>query len=298
MTNITDGMSEFFERKKYTDLKNVFREISGINYAVVKGVPLKLLCGGGMTALYSDVDILTDRKSIGIMNTALNRSGYYNDTKRESRIFALTSSHQTMPYSKIYSPHEKADVNFDIFWGEYKGKRIDIDKFLSDTVETEIYGVKVKTLPPLKAMIQLILHHYKDMNSIFLLATRKSIKYDMFRDVYHLLKNNSEEISLEKLYAMSEEYEIIPYVFYILHYTGQIFDDDILRRYTEAFATPDGKSLLGCYGLSEEERKEWKCDFKTRLNAENLYDLIKDDLTEKDKEKIALNKRFFSEVSE
>ena len=32
-------------------------------------------------------------------------------------------------------------------------------------------------------MIQLILHHYKDMNSIFLLATRKSIKYDMFKDI-------------------------------------------------------------------------------------------------------------------
>lgn len=65
----------------------------------------------------------------------------------------------------------------------------------------EIYGVKVKTLPPIKAMIQLILHHYKDMNSLFLLATRKSIKYDILKDVYYLLKNNLDTIPLDELYG-------------------------------------------------------------------------------------------------
>ena len=162
----------------------------------------------------------------------------------------------------------------------------------------DIYGVRVKTLPPLKAMVQLILHHYKDMNSIFLLATRKSIKYDMFKDVYYLLKNNLDTITLDKLYAMSSRYEIIPYVFYILYHTGQVFDDEILRQYIEAFKTPEGEALLDYYGLCVKEQKKWKCDFKTRLEAENLYDLIKDDLTEKDKEKIAINKRVFLGVSE
>ena len=166
------------------------------------------------------------------------------------------------------------------------------------SIEMEIYGVKVKTLPPLKAMIQLILHHYKDMNSLFLLATRKSIKYDMFKDVYYLLKNNLDAIPLDKLYAMSAEYEIIPYVFYVLYYTGQVFDDDVLKQYIEAFRTPEGESLLNCYGLCEKERREWKCDFKTRLDSDNLYDLIKEDLTERDKEKIAINKRVFLGISE
>ena len=136
------------------------------------------------------------------------------------------------------------------------------------------------------------------MNSIFLLATRKSIKYDMFKDVYYLLKNNLDMITLDKLYAMSSRYEIIPYVFYILYHTGQVFDDEILRQYIEAFKTPEGEALLDCYGLCAKEQKKWKCDFKTRLEAENLYDLIKDDLTEKDKEKIAINKRVFLGVSE
>jgi len=55
---------------------------------------------------------------------------------------------------------------------------------------------------------------------------------------------------------------------------------------------------LNCYGLCEKERKEWKCDFQTRLESNDLYSLIKDDLTEKDHEKIAINKRIFLGVSE
>lgn len=112
------------------------------------------------------------------------------------------------------------------------------------------------------------------------------------------MKNNLDAIPLDKLYAMSAEYEIIPYVFYILYYTGQVFDDDLLKQYIEAFRTPEGKALLNCYGLCEKERREWKCDFKTRLDSDNLYDLIKEDLTERDKEKIAINKRVFLGINE
>ncbi len=97
----------------------------------------------------------------------------------------MISTSQIKPWIRDIQPWGRIeiDLNFDIFWDEYEGKRIDIDEFLSDTIEMEIYGVKVKTFPPIKALIQLVLHHYKDMNSLFLLATRKSIRYDMFKDI-------------------------------------------------------------------------------------------------------------------
>ena len=69
--------------------------------------------------------------------------------------------------------------------------------------------------------------------------------------------------------------------------------DDILKQYIEAFRNTEGEKLINCYGLCAKERKEWKYDFKTRLESNNLYDLIKDDLTDKDREKIAINKRIF-----
>ena len=242
--------------------------------------------------------MIVSRANLKELNYILFKCGYeQREHSREENILFLSASHQTLPYTCKHN-YLTIDINFDILWGEYEGKRIDIEEFLSDTIEMEIYGVKVKTLPPLKAMIQLILHHYKDMNSLFLLATRKSIRYDMFKDVYYLLKNNLDAIPLDKLYAMSAEYEIIPYVFYVLYYTGQVFDDDLLKQYIEAFRTPEGEALLNCYGLCKKERREWKCDFKTRLDSDNLYELIKEDLTERDKEKIAINKRVFLGISE
>ena len=99
----------------------------------------------------------------------------------------------------------------------------------------DIYGCRIKTLPPLKAMIQLILHHYKEMNSIYHLAGHNCINYNMFKDVYYLWKNNQEAVSLDKLYATSLEYEIIPYVFCVLYFTNWIFQDDDLKKYVKAF---------------------------------------------------------------
>ena len=133
----------------------------------------------------------------------------------------------------------------------------------------------------------------KEMNSIYHIAEHDCIKESMFRDVYYLWKNNSDAISLEKLYELSLEYEIIPYVFYILYFTNKIFDDQKLSRYVEAFHTQDGFDLLDYYGLAVRERKLWKVDFQTRLKTNKMYDLIKADLTEDDLIKLERNRKIF-----
>lgn len=299
-TDFEEKILHYRNKQYYSLFKKILDSgCENLNYSVVKGDALSKLAYGRVNQrFYNDVDVIVSRANLKELNYILFKCGYVQrEHSREENILFLSASHQTLPYTCKHN-YLTIDINFDILWGEYEGKRIDIEEFLSDTIEMEIYGVKVKTLPPLKAMIQLILHHYKDMNSLFLLATRKSIRYDMFKDVYYLLKNNLDAIPLDKLYAMSAEYEIIPYVFYILYYTGQVFDDDLLKQYIEAFRTPEGEALLNCYGLCEKERREWKCDFKTRLDSDNLYDLIKEDLTERDKEKIAINKRVFLGINE
>ena len=299
-TDFEEKILHYRNKQYYSLFKKILDSgCENLNYSVVKGDALSKLAYGRVNQrFYNDVDVIVSRANLKELNYILFKCGYaQREHSREENILFLSASHQTLPYTCKHN-YLTIDINFDILWGEYEGKRIDIEEFLSDTIEMEIYGVKVKTLPPLKTMIQLILHHYKDMNSLFLLATRKSIRYDMFKDVYYLLKNNLDAIPLDKLYAMSVEYEIIPYVFYVLFYTGQVFDDDILKQYIEAFRTPEGEALLNCYGLCEKERREWKCDFKTRLDSDNLYDLIKEDLTERDKEKIAINKRVFLGINE
>lgn len=282
------------------------QEICAHGGVVIKGAPLSVLAyGTPYKRISADIDILVSRQNISVVDDILKKNGYEvvnvkgNSEDRFNKILCLSQSHQMPPYYKCIDGIDLfIDINFDVFWGEYAGRRIDIDAFMADSIDMDIYRTKIKTLSPLKAMIQLILHHYKDMNSIFLLATRKSINCDLFKDIFYLLKNNIEVISVDKLYDMSKKYNILPYVFYILYYTHLLFNDPILEQYSEAFRTTSGEALLNCYGLCDKERKEWNCDFKTRIDSDDLFDLIKSDLTEKDKEKIAINKRVFLGINE
>ena len=284
---------------KYMSLASIFEDLNqrDFPYANIKGEVLSLYAFGQYgQRTYGDIDILVSRKNLHKLEDMLMQYGYTSSTKtRAEKVLMISASHQTATWLKTTNRNFKSvvDVNFDLFWGEYTGLHIDIDKFLSDTIEMEIYGMRVKTLSPLKAMIQLILHHYKEMNSIYLIAVHDCIKYSMFQDVYFLWKNNNGTISLNTLYALSSEYEIIPYVFYILYFTNKIFNDHELSRYIEAFRTSEGVSLLDCYGLADHERKLWKVDFQTRLKTENLYDLIKNDLTDRDLAKVKRNRRIF-----
>ena len=78
---------------------------------------------------------------------------------------------------------------------------------------------------------------------------------------------------------------------YVLYFTNWIFKDEELQKYVDALRTAEGEHYLDYYGLAEKERKPWKVDFQTRLETDNLYELIKDDLTKEDIEKLERNRR-------
>ncbi|MDR2570286.1 MAG: nucleotidyltransferase family protein [Oscillospiraceae bacterium] len=283
----------------YKELRVLFKQIENIPYIHMKGEVLSLQAYNLLGVRHiGDFDFLVPRINLKEIEMKLDQCGFVEtNTSRVHKITMLSASQQVAPWIKPL-PFTKTksieiDLNFDVFWGEYAGKRIDISEFVSGYIYMDIYGCKVKALTPLKSMIQLILHHYNDMNSLYLLSVTKSIKYSMFKDVYNLFKNNLDTITIESLYKLSEKYEIIPYVYYVFYHTGLLFADDDLKKYIAAFKTSAGEALLNFYGLHDHERRHWKVDFKTRLESDNLYNYIKDDLTEKDIEKIELNKRIF-----
>ena len=284
--------------ERYSQLKQLLSN-TRIPYAIIKGEPLSLLCYKEKSVRLShDIDILVDRQNVMQFEHLLQSHEFKIHTKeslsRKIRILCVSQSHQLPPYVKeTQNQLISIDLNFDLFWGEYTGKRIDINNFSTDTIEVDVYGCKVKTLSPLKAMIQIILHHYKEMNSLYHLSCDNCINLKMFKDVYYLWKNNREDISLEKLYSLCSFYEIIPYAFYVLYYTNYIFRDVDLQKYVDLLRTIEGEELLDYYGLSTNERKLWRVDFMTRLKTENIYNLIKDDLTEFDLNKIKQNKEIF-----
>lgn len=297
-----DKVMTYKSRLTFQALYPILAELQSYQYSIIKGEALSLLAYNSVgRRMSSDIDILVTRQSLQVFESKLLDSGFkkreYENTtdSKMNRVLTLATSHQSEPLYLQRGPLKCCvDLNFDVFWGEYTGKRINISEFLSDTIDLDIYGVKVKSLTPMKAMIQLILHHYKDLNSIYLIAKRKSINCNLFKDVYYLLMNHKEEISLEKFYSLALQYEIVPYVYFVLYYTNIIYPDKILKEYVRAFQTLEGELLLNCYGLNDNERKEWKYDIATRLSSGNLYELIRDDLTKQDLEKIAINMKVFS----
>ena len=282
---------------RYKELHAFFIWLSDnkIPYSVVKGEALSLAAYGELGQRQScDIDFLFSIKDIAAVKTELINLGFFpKNNNRLHEITAISSTNQSLPYIKEKDGLEiEIDINHDIFWGEYTGKRIDIETFLTDTDETMVYGNKIKTLKPLNAIIQLILHHYHDFNSIYRLSCEKCIGIRMLRDVYFLWKNNKKAIS-DNLCKVSFEYEIAPYVHNILYYTNMIYRDHELEAIIKTIETPEGIYLLNCYGLTDKERKTWKVDFFERLNESDVYKFIKDDMSTEDIEKIKRAEEIF-----
>lgn len=279
---------EVVSRKRYYELKPFFEVLShkNIPYAVIKGEVLSLYAYSKVGQRHSgDVDILVSINDVERVKKELEVLGFNARDSFDIDI-ALSSTHQSIVHVKeVDSEHIEVDINHDVFWAEYTGERLDISQLLSDTIEVEIYNCNIKTFTPLITMMLLALHHYRELNSLFYLSIPNCIDYKLFRDVYHLWTNN-KQIMIGKLYEISSKYKIIPYVYYVLYYTNQVFADADLEKLVQSFETEEGKELLNFYGLTKEERKEWKIDFFTRLNEENVFNFIKDDLTLNDIERL------------
>lgn len=296
MSLVKECFKKYLFQEYYQELGRMLPCLD-VEYAIIKGEVLSKMAyfiEGKRNG--TDIDILIPKKAVKRVEACLKDFGFQTRIdNRFAQILLLSSSHQTRTwYKECGVGIMTIDLNFDIFWGEYQGKRVDMSEFLIDSVDMDIYGVKVKSLTPIKAFIQLALHHYKDMNSIYLLATRNSVNYDMFKDIYYLLINNVDSIELDKLLWLSETLEITPYVYYILYYTGLIYNDAILRKYISAFESEEGDMLLDIYGLCEDEKKKWKYDFETRLKTDNMLKLIQSDLNDNDIRKIKTNKSIFN----
>lgn len=288
-----------FERKLlYKELKPLFEALSSKQYAVVKGEVLsQQIYGAPDLRRSSDIDILIDKKNVKLLEEQLQIIGFEQKLPKDSgearrnRVLCMVYSHQIPSYhKKKLGFHFNVDVNYDIFWGEYEGQRCSIEDFLCDTVDMEIYGVKVKTLPIDKAFVQLVLHHYKEMNSLYHLSQHNPIRIGMFRDVYDMMINYRDILTVEVVKRLCDMYLIGDYVYYLINYIYEVFQNSDFQIYLSELDNYRNEVLLKSYGLCEKERREWKIDFSRRLDNKNLCEEIVTDLNEEDFKKLNLNK--------
>lgn len=302
MTGLKEN--EFRGRIWFHKLRPVFEALhqKGIPYAVIKGEALSWYMYQTVGKRVSnDVDILVDKANLNALDQILTEHGfqqYVSEGKIANRtelISCILCSHQTISYKKLIEPYKlwlEVDVNFSLFWGEYKGKQINVADVLDHAEYIDIYGESVRTLEAPYAFVQVILHHYKDCNSLFLLATRNSLNEQMFREIYVFWLRYKNVITIQWLTEYAMKNQIAEYLFYMLYYTNKIFQDPMLATYVDALRTEEGMRFLNCYGL-DGEKKKWTVSFEERLLAVSTGELIEAQLSEKDRGKIKYNQMLF-----
>lgn len=292
--------AEVKERYKYA--APLFEALRDYPYAVIKGAVLsEQIYGSPFARRSGDLDVLIRRQDLDFAKRILLENGFVQGRvigdeivpfTRKELIFQASQSHQTAPFVKATDnkicPFINYDLNTSVFWGEY-GQECDMDFVLCETREVVLFDIPFKTLTPEMGFISLCLHHYKDMNSIYLLA-KGSLKLDLFCDIYFYLKNVA--LDMDKLWALSRNLNADPYIYYCLWYTNKVFDAEFLHPYLSRFESVEGASLLSTFGLCAEERHQWTVDFWDRLFSPTFREDFIASRSEKEREKIVLNQTF------
>lgn len=283
----------------YQTCAPVFEAIKQIPYAVIKGTVLSQdAYGSPFFRASGDIDILTSREYVDVIKIVLQKHGFIQGKvtdnglipySRKELLFQTALSHQTAPFVKEIPnplcPYVNVDVNLDIIWGE-STQNTDMEYVLSHSTETEIAGITVKRLAPEMAFLSLCLHHYKDMNSIYLLY-EGSLRLSLFCDIYYAVRNL--QLDWELLRQHSEALSVGPYLYYCLYYTNKVFDDPGLTNLLKIGEVYRDDHLLDSFGLTDAERKTWSVPFSERLFIEDMSALMDEILDDADREKITLN---------
>ena len=287
---------------RYSTCSGMFQKLQNIPYAVMKGAVLaKHAYGDEGVRLSSDLDILVSRSSYSNVKEVLLSEGFIQGTvydgriipfKREEIVYHLSKTHQAATFVKhslhSVSPYVFVDVNFDVFWGE-SGIHTDIDFFLQNVRQESILGYPINVLTPVFEFIALCLHHYKHMNSIYLLMEQGVHLYLLCDILEFLLQNPLDPFILKK---HCEQLQALPYVYFCIYHTNSFFGRDLLQSYVDVLYTEQGYALLDCIGLDNNERRHIEFSFADRLFCKNFYEKIARELNDEDRDKIATNIKY------
>lgn len=284
---------ELLAKIRYNEVGKIIANMSDIPYAIIKGEPLSVLCYGKTGVRESsDVDFLILKRDILRFEQILISCGFSTKKTdnfveaRKHRITCLSGSHQIEPYEKkVLNVSVILDVNFDVYWGEYEGERIGVENFLKHTEPISVLGITVNSLEPIYAFLHLILHHYKEMNSIYHLLSHKSIDVKKFMEISVLFHKLAEMNKLDEVDEIVNEFKLQPYVFYLLYYADCIYPSILLKEWVEKYRSDGAEKMLDRYGLSHSEYKIWGIPFEERLDFQKVYDNVMNEMTNQDKEK-------------
>lgn len=299
--------NQMIQEFRYNCCKKIFDNLYNVPYAVIKGAVLSnSIYGKPFYRISGDIDILASRENAKIIAEILIENGFkqgrvvdeeIKPSSRKDIIYQQLYTHQMASFQKatrfLLSPFVTVDVNFDVTWGEERNK-INVNDFLAHTESTAVYNVNVKKLSPIYEFISMCMHHYKDMNSIYLLYRNGFRLYEFFDIYYYLINRSIDPLSLKEV---GIQFGIAQYVYYCIYYTYKLFPDNRLKVYLNTLFSSKGNELLNCFGLTEEERHVWKIPFLDRVFSNDFKEQFLKHLTNKDLRKIEVNTEYMTSAT-
>lgn len=286
-------------QKEYQYLIPMLYEKADFPYVIVKGEVLSCYAYGRPGQRRSgDIDILVDKKDLKKLESLLVEQGF-TTTKlsRQEQIIARSFSHQVPPYRKeLPLGALELDLNYDLLWGEWKGPRPQVSELLARRETMTIYGCEVPVLSKEDALIQVCLHHYKDMNSLFHLAQHNPITRAHFEDIAGFWKRQEESLNKKWLRDWMEQYELVSYFYYMLHSAAIVCGAAELEAWASTLKTSEGEALLEQFGLEEKERKTWSLALQERVDNPEVPQIVRGLLNAEDQNKIRQNQRIFGSL--
>ena len=285
--------------ERYKACQQIFEQ-NEFNYAIIKGAVLsKMIYGDPSIRCSGDIDMLINKTNVDYVKSFLNSIGFvqgkvidncFVPSTREEIIFQTCQTHQLASFVKKTDnplcPYICLDVNTNVVWGENENK-VDMNYVLSFVETTNLFGFSFNKLCPEMELVSLCLHHYKDMNSLFLL-TNGSLKFCLYYEIYMYLHN--VHIDEHLLRNICETINVGQYLYACIYQVQSIFYDTVIEKYIDILSPFKDPILLNTYGLNEKERKTWTIDLLDRLFNVNLPIYIREHLSEDEIRKIEINR--------
>ena len=288
-------------KERYKLCKALFESLN-IPYAVIKGAVLSSSAyNDPYLRISGDLDILIRRQDADKLKEVMlsqnfvqgraTDNGIIPFTRREI-LFQTTMTHQTAPYIKKTSnplcPYINVDVNMDILWGE-SDQKSDMEFVLSHIEKTTLFDVNFFKLSAEMEFISLCLHHYKDMNSLYLLTSR-GLRLDLFCDIYFYIINTRPNPKIIKEFC--KKLKVGQYVYSCIYQAHQIFDSPILHEYLYELDSEKDTLLLDSFGLNQKEKKLWHISLPERIFHTNISEYVYSLLNDEERNKIQINSQY------
>jgi len=291
------------QKALYKELGGLFHELNQrtIPYVHIKGITLAIAAywKPGYRS-FNDIDLLIDKRDRKVLTEILQQHGFNQEKltvdhnmvsySNLDKMYYIVNTHQLAPFIKKTSnplcPYISIDLNFSLLWGEEKNRKIDITSFIEDRVPFTFYGSEFYILNPEKNLLQICLHAYKDLNSIFIMSVKNPYTIKTFHEIYLFIKNTV--IDWNSFILLVKQNGLANFIYTIFYYLSELFEDrDIVC--IAARIKPEDSETIHTFGLTEEEKYFWNIDIKDRLCCENLSDKVQSQLTEKHRKKLLHN---------